>query len=126
MRYIAFGWPPALPDDFLLCFLSHQRPSFSEIHERADRGRLHTTDDGSVLFVRQPTQQLGPDSQRLVGRAACLLNYQSIRIYVPLLMRPRVLQACHSAACGHLGTKRILRLLERFNWWIGRTICTRW
>ena len=34
MRYIAFGRPPALPDEFFSCFPSHQRPSFSEIQER--------------------------------------------------------------------------------------------
>ena len=114
MRYIALGRPPALPDDFLSCFPSHQRPSFSEIQELAGKGRLHTTDDGTVLLVRQPTPQPPSDSQRPVGRAACLLNDEPIRIYVPLLMRPWVMQACHSTASCHLGTTRTLRMLERF------------
>ena len=70
MRYIALGRPPALPDDFLSCFPSHQRPSFSEIQELAGKGRLHTTDDGTILLVRQPTPQPAPDSQRAVRRAA--------------------------------------------------------
>ena len=126
MRYIALGRPPALPDDFLSCFPSHQRPSFSEIQELAGKGRLHTTDDGTVLLVRQPTPQPPPDSQRPVGRAACLLNDEPIRIYVLLLMRPWVMQACHSTASCHLGTTRTLRMLERFYWWIGMNICTRW
>ena len=112
MRYIALGLPPALPDDVLSCFPSHQR--------------LYTTDDGTVLLVRQPTPQPAPNSQRPVGRAACLLNDDPFRIYVPLLMRPCVMQACHSTASCCLGTTRIPRLLERFCCWVGMSICTPW
>ena len=54
------------------------------------------------------------------------MNDESIRIYVPLLMRPWVMQACHSTASCHLGTARTLRMLERSYWWIGMSICTRW
>ena len=116
MRYIALGRPAALPDDFLSCFPSHQCPSFSEIQELAGKGRPHTTDDGTVLLVCQPTPQPPPDSQLPVGRAACLLNDEPIRIYVPLLMRPWVMQACHSTASCHLGTARTPQKLERFYW----------
>ena len=126
MRYIALGRPAALPDDFLSCFPSHQRPSFSEIEELAGKGRFHTTDDGTVLLVRQPTPQPRPDSQRPVGRAACLLNDEPILLYVLLLMRPWVVQAFHSTASCHLGTTRTLRMPERFYWWIGMSIYTRW
>ena len=34
--------------------------------------------------------------------------------YVPLLMRPRVMQICHSTASCHVGTTRTMRMLERF------------
>ena len=104
MRYIALGRPPALLDGFVSCFPSHQRPSISEIQELAGKGLLRTTDDGTVLLVRQPTPQPPPDSQRPVGLAACLLNDEPIRIYVPLLMCPWVMHGCHSTASGHLGT----------------------
>ena len=126
MRYIALGRPPALPDDVWSRFPSHQRPSFSEIQELAGKGRLYTTDDGTALLVRQPSPQPPSDSQRSVGRAACLLNDEPIRIYVPLPMRPWVMQACHSTVSCHLGTTRTLRMLERFYWWVGMSICTRW
>ena len=126
MRYIALGRPSTLPDDVLSCFPSHQRPSFSEISELAGKGRLHTTDDGTGLLVCQPTPQPPSDSQRPVGRAASLLNDDPIRIYVSLLMRPWVMQACHSTSSCHLGTTRTLRMLERFYWWIGMNICNRW
>ena len=122
------SWPAAGPTRrlFVVCFLSHQRPSFSEIQQLAGKGWLHTTNDGTVLLVRQPTPQPPPESQRPVGRAACLLKDEPVRIYVPLLMRPWLMQAGHSTASCNLGTTRTLRMLERFYWWIGMSICTRW
>ena len=126
MRYIALDWPEVLPAVFLSCFPSHQRPPFSEVQELSTKGRLHTTDAGIVLLVRQPSPPPASDTQRPVGRTACLLNDEPIRIYVPLLMRPWVMQACHSTVSCLLGTERTLRMLERFYWWIGMSICTRW
>ena len=61
-----------------------------------------------------------------MGSAAGLLNDEPIRIYVPLLMRPWIMQACHLTASCHLGTTRTLPMLERFYWWIGMNACTRW
>ena len=126
MRYITIGWPSALPPDVLSCYPSHQRPSLSDNQELAGEGRLHTTDDDIVLLVRNPTPSPTPDAPSLVGRAVCLLNDEPIRIYVPLLMRPWIMQTCHSTASCHLGTRRTLRILERFYWWIGVNVCTRW
>ena len=71
---------------------------------------MRTTDAGIVLLVRQPPLPLGSDTQYPVDRAACLLNDEPIRIYVPLHMRPWVVQACHSSASCHLGTARTLRM----------------
>ena len=111
----------------LACYLSHKRPSFSDLKELAGKGRLHTTDDDIVLLVRNPT--LPPtrsDKPNSTGRAACLLNDEPVRIYVPLLMHPRIMQACHSTASCHIGTTRTLRMLEGFYGWIGVNVCTRW
>ena len=89
-------------------------------------GRLHTTDDDIVLLVRTPTLSLTrSDKPNSVGQVACLLNDEPVRVYVPLLMRPGIMQACHSTASCHLGTTRMLRMLERFCWWIGINVCTR-
>ena len=41
-------------------------------------------------------------------------------------MRPWVMQAWFSTASCHLGSTRTLRMLKRFYWWIGMSICTRW
>ena len=96
IRYISIGRPSALSPVVLACYPSHKRPSLSDIKELAGKGRLHTTDGDIVLFVRNPT--LPPsrsDTPYSVGRAACLLNNEPVRIYVPLLMRPWIMQACH-------------------------------
>ena len=124
MHYITIGRPPALPPDFLSCYPSHQRPSLSDIQELAGKGRLHTTDDNVVLLVRNPPPA-PPDAPSSVGRADCLLNDEPVRIYVFLLMRPWIMQACHSTASCHLGTTRALRMLGRFYWWIGMNVCNR-
>ena len=46
-------------------------------------------------------------------------------MYVPLLMRPWIMQAYHSKASCHLSTTRTLRMLEHFLRWIGMNVCTR-
>ena len=99
-------------------------PPFSEIQELAGKGSLHTADEDIVLLVRYPTP--AHYSLRPVGRAACLLGDEPIRIYVPLLMRPWLMQASHSTASCHLGTACTLRMLERFYWRIEMSIYTRW
>ena len=69
------------PPTFLACYPSHKRPYLSDIQELAGKGRLHTTDDDIALLVRNPTlpptRSGEPNS---VGRAACLLNDEPVRI----------------------------------------------
>ena len=103
-----------MPTEDLARFPSYQRPAFSQIQDLADKGLLYTTDEDIVLLVRNPTP--AHYSLRPAGRAACLLGDGPIRIYVPLLMRPWIMQAYHSTASCHLGTARTLRMLERFYW----------
>ena len=115
MRYVSIGRPAVLPLDLLACYPSHKHPSLSHIKELADKGRLHTTDDDIVLFVRNPTlPPIRSEKPNSVGRAACLLNDEPVRIYDPMLMRPWIMRACHSTASCHLGTTRTLRMLEQF------------
>ena len=87
MRYIVLGRPRTLPTDFLSCFPSHQRPSFSEIQDFTGNGRLDITGDGIVLLVRQLPPPPPPDYQRPMGHAAWLLRRYSW-----------VMQARHSTA----------------------------
>ena len=60
------------------------------------------------------------------GRAVRLLDDKPTRIYVPLLMRPWIMGACHPNACCHLGVARTLSMLDSIYWSIGVNICTRW
>ena len=125
---LRFYRPPSiLPPDGLACYLSYKRPSLSDLKELAGKGRLHATDDDIVLLVRNP--KLPPtrsDKPNSVVRVACPLIDEPVRIYVPLLMRPWIMQACHSTASCHLGTTRTSRMLEQFYWWIGVNVYTRW
>ena len=128
MPCISIGRPSVLPSDFWACYPSHKRPSLSDIQELAGKGRLHTTDDDIVRLVHipillPPTKSDKPNS---VGRASCLLNDEPVRIFVPLLMRPWIVQACHLTARCHLCITRTLRMLEWFYWRIGMNVCTRW
>ena len=126
MPYISMGQPLVLPLDVLACYPLHKRSSLSNIQGLAGKGRLHTTDDDIVLLLRSPTAPpTGSDKPNSVWRATCTLNDQPVHIYVPLLMRPWIMQACHSTASCHVGTTRTLRMLERFYWWTGMDICTR-
>ena len=104
-----------------------QASLLSDIQELAGGGRLHTTDDDIVLLVRNRTlPPTSSDKPNYVGQAACLLNDEPVRLYVALLMRPWIMQACDSTASCHLGTTRTLRMLGRLFWWIGMSVCIRW
>ena len=125
-RYVSIGRPSVLPPDVLGYYPLHKRSFLSDINELADKDGLHITDDDIVLLVHNqtlpPTRSDKPNS---MGRAACWRHGEPSRIYVPLLMRPWIMQACHSTASCHLGTTRTLRMLESFSWWIGINVCTR-
>ena len=99
IRYISIGRPSAVPPTFWRATPCTSVPPSQTSRSWRGSTRLHTTDDDIVLFVRNPT--LPPtrsDKPNCVGRAACLLNDEPVRNYVPLLMRPWIMQACHSTA----------------------------
>ena len=126
MRYITIGRTPVPLPDFLSRYISHQRPSFSNILELAGKGRVHETADDIVILVRNPMTPPPSAAPSSLGRAARLLNDEPVRIYVHLLMRPWIMQACYSTASCHLGTTRTSRILKWFYWWIGMNVSTRW
>ena len=92
IRYVLFGSPAALPDDFLSHAPSHKRPPLSEIHSVADKGRLHKDDDGTLLLVRKSTPAPAADPGAPSGCAAHLRDDEPSRIYAPILMRPWIMQ----------------------------------
>ena len=60
------------------------------------------------------------------GWVCRLLHDEPTRIYVPLLVRPWIMHACHANVSCHLGVARTFSVLERFYWWTGVSVCTRW
>lgn len=84
-----------------------------------DKGRLFTNHEDFTILVQQHTSAQNVISARTNGRVARLLNDEPIRTYVLIMMRPPVMQTCHTDFVYNLGTAKTLSLLERFYWWIG-------
>ena len=107
------GCPNPFPTDILRIADPLPVPSADEVIDLAAKTCIYeipTTLRSSVhLLVRE-----GPPT---APRA---------RIFVPIMMRPWVLQKCHADASCHLGVARTLRMIERFFWWIGLEPCVRW
>ena len=59
------------------------------------------------------------------GQYGRLLGDELVRTYLPLLLRPWVMDCAHQKAV-HLGEKVILGLLERLYWWIGMAESVKW
>ena len=124
-RYIQLGCPQPLPASLCNPIPSHQRPDPADILDLAAKGRLVQGDHDTILLVRGPA----PVAPRLDGHPARLRRHpfhDPVRIYVPLLARPWIMQACHADASCHLGVTRTLKMLERFYWWVGTEACTKW
>ena len=124
-RYIQLGCPQHRLTSLYDHIPSHRRPASTDILDLAVKGRLNQGDYGTALFVRNPvTVASSPvDTPARLGR---LPFNDPVRIYVPLLARPWIMHACHADASCHLGVTRTLKMLERFYWWVGMKVCTKW
>lgn len=94
IRHLLSGSPLVPPDEFLLRLPSRKRPPLSEVRSLADKGHLYAGDNGLLLLVRKLAPPAPAHLNKPDGRAARLLNDEPVRIYVPLLMRPWIMQAC--------------------------------
>lgn len=85
---------------------------------------LRTTSASSCSCgrLRLPLRS-GPTSLADVRPVSWTTN---LRVYVPLLMPPWMMQACHVNASYHLSVVRKLLVLECGFWWIGMDIYPRW
>ena len=115
-RYMQLGRPNPLPRSFCDHVPSHMRPEITDIADLAAKGRLLQGDHDSTLLVRKP----------ISGHRSRVPFDDPIRIYVPHLLRPWIMHACHADASCHLGVTRTLKMLERFYWWVGIEVCTKW
>ena len=85
--------------------------------------------DNRNLLVRHPTREPAPRPNRKPGRYERMLGDEPVRVYVPLMLRPWMMDRTHKEAV-HLGEKVTLAMLERYyhwarmassvKWWIGR------
>ena len=125
IRYLLLGSPSVLPDDLFFHLAPHDPPRCRNCALLAIKA-TYTYDDGILLPVRKlaPLVSVCPDMPG--GRAARLFDNKPTRIYVPLLMRPWIMQACHAKTSCHLGVACTLSMPQRFYWWIGMNISTRW
>ena len=124
-RYIQLGCPQPLPTSLCDHIPSHQRPDPADIIDLAAKGRLIQGDHDAILLVRGPAAVASrPDG--LPARLRRPPVNDSVRIYVPLLARPRIMHTCHADASCHLGVTRTFKMLERFYWWVGMEACTKW
>ena len=119
IRFLSLDSPSPPPADLLDSIPSAQRPLLSDVLALAAKGRLHRTDDETALLVQRP-----PTSQP--GNSLPPPAPYPPRIYVPMLMRPWVLNTCHADTSLHLGVTRTVRMLARFYWWIGMDVSARW
>ena len=127
-RYVtslSAGGRPCRPTSWNATTRSSVPPSQISRSWRVRVDYMQPTTTSSYSFVTRHCHQQGLTSP-FVRKVACLLNDEPVRIYDPLLMRPWIMQACHSTASCHLGTTRTWRMVERFYWWIGMNVFTRW
>ena len=124
-RYIQLGRPNPLPRSLCDHLPSHKRPEITDIADLATKGHILQGDHNSTLLVRKPiTDALTPTA--LSGHRRRVPLDDPIRIYVPHLARPWIMHACHADVFCHLGVTRTLKMLERFYWWVGMEVCTKW
>ena len=124
-RYIQLGCPQPFPTSLCDNIPWHQRPDSADILDLAAKGSLIQGDHDTILLVRGPAAVASrPDG--LPARLRRPPLNDSVRIYVPLLARPWIMHACHADASCHLGVTRTLKMLERFYWWVGMEVCTKW
>ena len=77
--------------------------------------------DNHMLLVRHPTREPAPRPNRKPGRYERLLGDGPVRVYVPLMLRPWVMDRMHKEAV-HLGEKVALAMLERYYHWVGMAL----
>ena len=81
--------------------------------------------DNRKLLVRRPTHEPASRPNRKPGRYERLLEDEPIRVHVPLMLRPWVMDRAHKEAVHH-GEKVTLAMLERYYYWVGMVSSVKW
>ena len=104
---------------------SDPRVGVLEVKRLVSQGKLLELPNSQKLLVRRPSRAPTDRPDRNPGRYERLLGDEPVRTYVPLLLRPWVMDCAHKEAV-HLGERVTLGLLPRFYWWIGMAEIVKW
>ena len=88
------------------------------VREIPKQGTLMNLADGTCLLVKRSTKPPQQRPTRVSGKFERLLLDETIRVYVPFLLRPWVLDSIHKEEF-HLGENVTLASVERYYWWSG-------
>ena len=96
-----------------------------EVKRFASQGELMELLNSQKLLVKRLSIEPARREDRNSGRFERVLGEEPVRAYVPLLLRPWVMDCIHKEAV-HLGEKVTLALLQRYYWWIGMADSVNW
>ena len=96
-----------------------------EVKRLVSQGTLMLLEDGRELLVRKDMKEPKNAQNRRPGQFERLLGEEPVRTYVPMLVRPWVMDCCHKEAV-HLGQKVTLQVLARMYWWVGMSESVQW
>ena len=81
--------------------------------------------DNRKLLVRRPTREPASLPNRKPGRYECLLGDEPVRVYVPLMFRPWLIDRKRKEAV-NLCEKVTLAMLERYYYWVDMASSVKW
>lgn len=110
------NFPLPFPTSLLQPIGSFPAPSVDDVLGFLRNGMRFTNDDDVALQVRNPSTGSASRPGKPGGRFARLLGEDPTCVYVPVLTRPWMLDACHAETSCHLGVARTLWTLEHYCW----------
>lgn len=96
-----------------------------EVKRLVSQGEIMELPSSEKLLVRRLSRAPENRPDRNPGQYERLLRDEPVRTYVPLLLRPWVMDCAHKEAV-HLGEKVTLGLLQRYYWWVGMAESVKW
>ena len=96
-----------------------------EVKRLVSQGELMELPNSQKLLVKRLSIEPVNSDDRNPGRFERLLGEEPVRTYVPILLRPWVMDCAHKESV-HLGEKVTLNLLQRYYWCIGMADSVTW
>ena len=96
-----------------------------EVRRLVAQGTILELPDSQKLLVKRLSVEPAPRVGRNPGQYERLLGEEPVRTYFPLLLRPWVMDCTHKEAV-RLEKKVILRMLQRYYWWICMADIVKW